>query len=83
MTWGRITGSLLGSWHMDIDFEMVSPFGNFLQLVKLSLNRDIARFENYDIYAVPRLKCLVAGCQVVFGCHLMGSILYVDFLEKI
>ena len=47
-------------------FAMVPPFGNFLLPVKLFLNKDI--FQDYDTYDVPRLKFLVADCQLLLLC---------------
>ena len=62
----------------------------------LFLNRNIAIFDDYDDYAVSRLKCMIDRWQhihcgllcamrhdvVVLGAILMRSILYVEYLDN-
>ena len=54
-------------------FEM-APFWQFLLPGKLFLNQDMAMFEDYDTYAVSRLKFVVPGFQLMRVQVTIGSL---------
>ena len=62
-------------------FETV-PFWQFLLPVKIELlNKDMAIFEDYDIYAMARLKRLVAALQHMHVSVTVRSLAHEDIYD--